>query len=228
MRQRMTMGILAGVLVLAAGSGCRTFSRPAENKGQAGSPGVATNAPAQPAEPAPVRTVQRPHLKFRTEQDAGEYLVLAAKKQAAVNDYRTLNRLFMGKAVEVQAINEALQKNFKIAPGLRCDYNADTRTITAIEDDGKGGTVKRELFQLPDAEAEKTFTRLLEARKQGLTEANTINGVMMRTEKELIRLQKVLAEDYSLARDREYELVPKTRLLIEKVPVPERFELEGD
>lgn len=221
MTQRMTRGVLAGMLILAAGAGCRTLSRPA------GAAAATTNAPAQAVQ-APVRTVQRPHLKFRNEQDVGEYLVLAAKKQAAVNEYRTLNRLFMSKAIEVHAINEQLEKDYKITPNLRCDYDAGTRTITALEDDGKGKVVKRELFKLPDADAEKAFTRLLELRKQGLVEANTISGAMNRAEQEVLRIQKTLSEDYSLSRDREYELAPKSRLLMEKVPVPARFELEGD
>ena len=224
MRQWLGIGFLAGFLFVAGGTGCRTTGGARASERPAWG---STNVPPSAAVVDLPRYVRRPHLTFHNEQEVGEYLVLAAKKQSAVENYRALNRLLMEKALAVQSINQELEKDYNLTPGLRCEYNAETRTIWTTEDDGKGGAVKRDLFRLPDVDSEKRFTRLLELRKQGLIEAATINGGMGRAEKELLRIQKTLADEYSLARDRDYELVPKSRLLIENVPIPQRFEMEG-
>jgi hypothetical protein len=222
MKFRMTAGLAGIVAVL--GTGCGTLKEAPALAGPAAAPAaVAAPAAAKP----PVRFVRRPHLQFKNEADLGEYLALEGRKRSGLENFRALTRLLQEKALEVQALNATLQTEFRYSPDNRYDYDSPNKVLSMLESDGKGGVVKKEVMKLT-AESETRFTALLEQRKALLNEAGSIHSAGNRAKAELDEIVTTLLKDYAESRDREYELDPRTRMLIEKVPVPARFELEGN
>lgn len=215
MKFRMTAGV-AGVVILL-GTGCDAPK------------GNPESAPVEKGETpkAEVRFVRRPHLQFKNERDMGEYLTLQNRKKGGVEHFRALTRQLQEKALEVKPLNDALEKEFHYLPQEQYDFNKDSKVLSRYEPDGKGGVIKKEVMKMTPA-SEKRFNQLLEQRKQLLDEASSIHSAGLRAQAELTEVQNRLMTDYSEARDREYELDTKMRTLIEKVPVPARFELEGE
>jgi len=223
---------LTGVVLAGFGTGCRSVPLPWRKAGpsatEAGATAVKPSAaPGEEAAAEPARYVRRVHLRFRNEQEVGEYTAAAAHKREAFENYRALRRLLMEKARDVQAINETLEQEYKLAPGGRYEYDEATRTVLEVQEDGRGGVSRKEALKLADPEVEKRVARLLEARLRAREEAAALQSGLARREAELVQLQNAMAQAYGVSRDREYVLESKSRALTERVPVPARFAVEG-
>lgn len=217
MKQWLQAG-MAGALLMAGGAGCAHFSdRPAP---------AGVSAAAEPAEP--VRWVRRPHLTFRSEAEADGYRTLAARRQKVLDDQRVLLDLLQQKATGYSALTAQMEKDYKITPGMKCSYDGKTRSLLAMEDDGKGGFVKRVLMVLEKPEEEKKLAGLLDRRRREMGQLAAIHGALMKSKAEQAEVQRRLLAAYGVSADREYELEPKTLLLVEKIAVPKGFELEGN
>ncbi len=221
MKTWMTLS-LTGVVAWSAG--CGTFKgKPAASAPDANS---ATSPAVESPKPA-VRYVRRPHLQFKNEQDLGAYMTLAAGKSTCRENTRVLTRRLQQKALDLKGIKDTLEKEFQYVSGNRYDYDAQTRVLANVEEDGKGGIVKKKVATLTP-ESEKKFTALLENRKRLLDEASAIHAGLMRAQNELAEFQARLLKEYAVSRDREYEVDQKSRMLTEKIAVPARFEVEGE
>ena len=232
MKRWMRLGLM-GLTLAGAGTGCRALS-PAWWKSKptpvASAAAVATPpaAPAEDVSEAPTRYVRRVHLRFRNEQETGEYVAAAARKREALENYRALRRLLMEKAVEAKTINATLEQEYKLKTGTRYEYDEPSKTILEVVEDGKGGVIRKEALKLADPVVEEKVARLLGARNRTREEASALQAGMARQEADLIQIQNALAQEYGVSRDREYTLDSKTRTLWERVPVPKRFEVEGE
>lgn len=232
----ITRGIrlcLAGLVLAACGTGCRTMRRPWRRAPlPAAAVAVAEKPPAAKAEDAsatePVRYVRRDHLRFHDEQEIGEYVAAAARKREAAENYRALRRMLVDKAVELQAVNETLDKEYKLTTAGRYEFDDKTKTILEVIEDGKGGVTRRAVLTLTDPEVERKVSRLLAVKNRIIGEASTIQSGMARQEAELVQLQNALAKEYGVARDRDYVVDSKSRMLVERVPMPKRFKVEGE
>ena len=226
MKPWLTTG-LAGALMIAGGAGCGTMSRPDRNPEAA--PAVSSDTAPGPVENAAEARpfVRRVHLKFRSEQEVAEYLALDAKKQAVAADYKALGAGLVDKAAEIRNVKDELSRTFKIEPDRQYAWDDGTRTILEVKADGNGGVTNVAVFKMADEAAENAFKSLLAKKQKAMQEASFLQAGMTRREYDLNQLQRVLAAEYSLSRDREYELDPKTRILYEKVNVPKRFKVEG-
>ena len=242
MRHTRIRWVAMGLMALVLGAGCRNLRGPWCRAETAEAQTVTEAAPANPGKTSvdpenegetktratPVRYVRRPHLKFRNEQEIGEYQAAAAQAKENRDTLRALRRMLMEKGMMLRAISDTLNKEYQLKEGGRYEWNDMAKTVVEVAQDGQTGESRRVVLTLTDPDAAAKVVRLLDARKTLLSEARSLQMERDRRENTLLLQQTRMSLEYGVAWNRDYVVDSRRRLLIERVPVPKRFELAGD
>lgn len=193
------------------------FVRPESERKDA----AAVAAPAQTEAP---KLVSRFHLRINKKETEQEFLKLSMGRKSTMQEMAVTERLLKEKEMEASKINETLAKMFSITPNGNYQYDTDTMTIYEVVADSAGKQSKRLHARIPDKAKATQFVNLVSAKGTVVDAIRSIKLLIKEKQMEMTNIENLLAQKFSVSKDRTYRYDPETMSLYELVPVPEGFQ----
>lgn len=189
------------------------------------------------AEPREGKATRRYHLHIPDARTEKELFELFQWKNTVTTQVRVMGELIGEKAKELAVFNKGLQDGFAVKPDRNYRYDAQARTLFEIVSQragaggeaaagagAKSGVEQRRHMVLTNDVQVRAFAQLTASKQIAEEEIRVFELVLREKQAELANVDKLLAEKFSISRDRSYQYDTKTMRLYEIIAAPQRAE----
>lgn len=168
---------------------------------------------------------RRLHYRFKDKAAELAFLKMVGKKQDILEELRVVGRLQTEKNAELARFAQALQEQFAVKADVDYQYDADSMSISEIVKTKSGEPPRSRLhMKLKDKATEQAFVRLAATKRVTFEELAVFQLILREKQIESDEVDRLLAELYSITKDRSYQYDAASLTLFEMIKLPQGVE----